>query len=225
MSSSLVCKLVKNDLTINKIPIFLWLFASVIGLLIAFFIPGLVAANIGFSLLMSALVGGFMHMMIHTVLYDNLKGTQVFIMSLPISFRQYILAKLIVNKLVFSSLWILLSSGCMYVTFSGEILPMGCLPMMSMVLLAILPVYSLILSVCITTKSIGYITACALTASIITPSYLWLIVDLESVGSFIWGNQAVWNNTVYGVMFAQVLLSIIIPVLTVMVQFKKKDSI
>ncbi|NQY34530.1 MAG: hypothetical protein HRT37_06105 [Alteromonadaceae bacterium] len=225
MTHSIVYKLVSKDLKINQTAILLWLLAAVFGILIAFFIPGLVAANIGFSLLMSAIAGGGIHIMMHTVLFDSVKGTQIFIMSLPLSFRQYIVAKLIVNKLVFYVMWTLLCAACLYVTFSRGVLPMGSLPMMSMVLLAILPVYSLILSVCIITKSVGYTAVTAVTLSVATPAYLWTVVYFESVGSYVWGSQAVWNNTVYSVMIAQVLLSIIIPLLTVMAQFRKQDFI
>ncbi len=94
MTNSIVYKLIKNDLKINRTPILLWSFAAIAGIVIAYFIPGLLAANIGFSLLASAIIGVGIHMMVHTVLFDNLKGTHIFIMSLPIDFKQYTLAKL-----------------------------------------------------------------------------------------------------------------------------------
>ncbi|MCP5063742.1 MAG: hypothetical protein GY936_14940 [Ignavibacteriae bacterium] len=225
MTNSILYKLVSKDFEINQTAILLWLCAGLVGILIAFFIPGLVAANIAFTLMMSALIGCGIHMIMHTILNDSIKGTQIFIMSLPLSFKEYILAKLIVNKLVFYVMWALLSVSSLYVTFSHGILPMGCLPMMSMILLAILPFYSLILSMSIIKQSIGYIVVTAMITSFATSAYLWLVVDLESVGTFVWGNQAVWNNTVYSIMIAQVILTIIFPLVTMISQFRKKDFI
>jgi hypothetical protein len=164
-------------------------------------------------------------MMAHTVLFDNIKGTHIFIMSLPINFKQYITAKLSVNLLLFYGMWLLLSATSIYVTFSQGILPMGSLPMMCMVLLAILPVYSLILSICIITQSIGYIVVSVVTLSLATTIYLWKIVYLDSVGAYVWGNQAVWNSTVFSILIAQLLITIIIPALTIIFQFRKKDII
>src|SRR5690606_33219556 len=97
--------------------------------------------------------------------------------------------------------------------------------MLWMVLLSIIPVYSLILSVCILTQSIGYTVVTIVIFSFATSAYLWGVVSVDSVGAYVWGNQAVWNSTVYSVMISQVLISIIIPVVTVIVQFRKKDFI
>ncbi len=94
-------------------------------------------------------------------------------------------------------MWALFSAAGIYVTFSRSILPMGSLPMMVMVLLSILPVYSLMLSMCIITQSIGYTVVTALSLSIATSAYLWKIVYLDSVGAYVWGNQAVWNLALF----------------------------
>lgn len=225
MTDSMIYKLIQKDLKINQLPILLWSFAAVVGILIAFFIPGLVAANIGFSLLASSIIGMGIHMVTHTVLFDQIKGTHIFIMSLPLTFKQYTVSKLLVNILVFYVLWALLSAACLYVTFSRGIFPIGSLPMMSMVLLSILPAYSLILLVCILTQSIGYTVFTAVSCSFATPAYLWAVVYMDSVGAYVWGNYAVWNTTVYSIIIAQVLIAIIVPVITVMAQFRKKDFI
>jgi len=203
----------------------MWMLAAIVGILVAYLIPGLVAANIGFSLIVSALIGVGIQMISHTVLLANVKGTQIFILSLPINFKQYSIAKFSVNILVFLGMWILLSAAAIYVTFSQSIFPIGSLPMILLVLLSILPVYSMILSICVITQSIGYTAATTLTASLATTVYLWKIVYLESVGNYVWGNQAVWNNTIYSVMILQIMLTIIIPVLTILFQFKKRDII
>ncbi len=81
MSQSIVYKLICKDLRINKTALLMWFLVAVIGILITFFIPGLVAANIAFTLVLSAISGVGIHMMAHTVLHDSLKGTQVFINS------------------------------------------------------------------------------------------------------------------------------------------------
>lgn len=210
---------------INRKPILMWLLAAIVGILIAYTMPGLVAANIGFSLTVSAIVGAGIQMISHTVLLANVKGTQIFILSLPINFKQYSSAKFLVNILVFLGMWLLFSVAVIYVNFSQSIFPVGSLPMIVLVLFSILPVYSLILSICVITQSIGYTAATAVTASLATSVYLWKIVYLESVGNYVWGNQAAWNNTVFSVMIFQIMLTIIIPVLTVLFQFKKKDII
>ncbi len=225
MSQSIVYKLIINDLKINRKPILLWSLAAVVGIVAAYLIPGLVAANIGFSLLAGSLLGVGIHMLAHSVLFDNVKGTHIFIMSLPINFKQYTVAKLSVNLLVFYSMWALLSAACIYVIFSRGIFPAGSLPMMLMVLLSILPVYSLMLSISILTQSIGYTVVTVVSLSFATSAYLWKIVYLDSVGAYVWGNQAVWNSTVFSIMIIQLLTAIIIPVLTVIVQFRKKDVI
>ncbi|MGL1955730.1 MAG: hypothetical protein OCD00_00225 [Colwellia sp.] len=225
MSHSIVYKLIGKDLKINSTAILLWLLVAVVGIIIAVLIPNLVGANIGFSLLVSAIIGVGIHMMSHTVIFDKLKGTQVFIMSLPLTFKQHTIAKLLVNLLVFYVVWALLCVACLYFTFSQGIFPIGSLPMLSMVLLSILPVYSIVLSVCIVTQSVGYTVVTLVPLTFATPAYLWALVSLDSVGAYVWGNEAIWNSTVCSVMIIQVLLSIVFPLLTVVLQFRKKDHI
>lgn len=225
MMNTMVYKLINNDLKINRNQILLWFLAAVVGIVIAYFIPGLAAANIGFSLLASAIIGSGIQLLTQTVLLDNVKGTQIFIMSLPINFKQYTVAKLSVNILVFLGMWLLLSTAAIYVTFTQSIFPMGSLPMMLLVLLSILPAYFTILSVCILTQSIGYTVVATISLSVITSAYLWKIVYLDSIGEYVWGNHAVWNSTVFTIMFTQILIAIIIPVLTFISQFRKKDII
>jgi len=225
MTNSIICKLISNDFKINKVAILMWLVAAVIGILIAFFIPGLLAANIGFSLILSSVLGLGIHMMMHTVIFDKVKGTQIFIMSLPVTFRQHTTAKLLVNLVAFYIMWALLAFACLYIPFSQSLFPMGNLPMMAMVLFSILPAYSLMLSVCISSQSVGYTVIATISSVIGTSAYLWAVVYTEPIGNFVWGNEAVWNNTVYGIVIAQILLGIIIPLLTVLMKFKKKDFI
>lgn len=225
MTKSIIYRLIINDLKINRSTILLWFVTAAVGILAAYMIPGLVAANFGFSLLASAIIGVGIHMLAHTVLLDNVRGTDIFIMSLPINFKQYTTAKLSVNMLIFYVMWTLLSAACLYVTFSRGIFPIGSLPIMVMVLLAILPVYSLILSICLITKSIGYTVITVLASSVTTSAYLWMIVYTDSVGDYVWGNTAVWNSTVFIVLISQLVIAIIIPLLTIIFQFKKKDVI
>ncbi|MCA9735867.1 ABC-2 transporter permease [candidate division KSB1 bacterium] len=225
MTHSIVYKLIRNDLKINRKPIVLWLIAAALGIVITYSIPGLVAANIGFSLLASAIIGLGIHMLSHTVLYDSLKGTHIFILSLPVNFKQYTLAKLSVNMLVFYGMWLLFSVACLYVTFSHDIFPMGSLPMMLIVLLSILPFYSIILSICIITQSIGYTVVSTVSLSFATSAYLWKIVYLDSIGDYVWGNQPAWNSTVFSIIIAQLVITIVFHVFTYIIQSKKKDII
>lgn len=225
MTHPIIYKLIRNDLKINQRPILLWLIAAAVGIMITYWVPGLVAANIGFSLLASAIIGLGIHMITHTVLYDNLKGTHIFIMSLPINFKQYTIAKLSVNILIFYGMWLLLAIACLFVTFSHNIFPMGSLPMMLIVLLSILPFYSAVLSICIITQSIGYTVVTTVSLSFATSAYLWKIVYLAPIGDYVWGNQPVWNITVFSIIVAQVLITIIIHVLTFIIQSGKKDII
>jgi hypothetical protein len=92
--------------------------------------------NLGFTLLVTPTGTLGIALLMQTNVFEKVKSTQPFIMSLPVTVREFTLAKLLVNVPVFGALWLVTTATAFAYAFGLELLPRGAIPMMTMVLSA-----------------------------------------------------------------------------------------
>jgi hypothetical protein len=180
---------------------------------------------VGFILFVSAMAAAGIHASYQTVIEEKIKLNLPFIMSLPVTVKEYTIAKLIANLLMFGSVWLTLSAASFIVFVGDDGMPDGTMPFMTITLVAIFLAYTVMLMTFVVTGSQGYAIFAMVFANIGTQAYLWLVADLYPIRSFIGGNVAVWNTTAVSVLLAEVVTIIALLVLTVVVQFRKKDFV
>jgi hypothetical protein len=160
-----------------------------------------------------------------TVVEEKTKLNLPFIMSLPVTLRQYTVAKLAANLLIFGSVWLTLSVASFVIFIGDDGMPVGTMPFMSIILVAIFMAYTLMLVTAIVSGSQGYTIFATVVGNIGLQAYLWLIGDLYPIRAFIGGNEAVWNTTTVSILLGQVVVTVALLVMTVVVQFRKKDFV
>lgn len=205
--------------------ILLYWVGGIVGVLVAIFISGLLGANLGFSILMTAVAGCGVHCLMKTVIDEKVKLTQPFIMSLPITITEFSTAKLALNLIVFSTIWLPACTVCFVMGFGEDRLPPGSIPVMSFVLVGIFLAYTTALCVCVVTQTYGYAILAIIIGNFITVFYLWGIVYWEPIGTYVWGTEVVWNSTAISIIAAQVLAIISLLPTTVFIQSRKTDFI
>jgi hypothetical protein len=225
MSQSIVRQLVMKDLLIMRTYVLLYWIGGFFSIAFVVFISSEIAAVVGFILFVAAMAGAGIHAMFQTVVEERIRLNLPFVMSLPVTVKEYTVAKLIANLLIFVSVWITLSAASFAVFIGDDGMPDGTMPFMSIILVAILMAYTLMLSTAIISASQGYTIVATVVGNIGLQAYLWLVADLYPIRSFIGGTTAVWNTTVVTILFAQLFAVVALLVLTVLVQFRKKDFI
>ena len=225
MSQSMVGQLVLKDLQIMRTYILLYWLGGFASIALVVFIGGEAIGVIGFILFVSAMAGAGIHSFYQTVVEEKIKLNLPFIMSLPVTVKEYTVAKLIANLLMFGSVWLTLSAASLVVFIGDDGMPDGTLPFMSIILVGIFMAYTLMLSTAIVTASQGYAIFAMVFGNIGLQAYLWLVADLYPIRAFIGGANAVWNTTAVSILIAQVVAIVALLVLTVFVQFRKKDFI
>ena len=218
MKTSIVKQLVIKDLQLMKpYAIGYWL-GGVLAVLIAIF-SGDVGGIVAMILFVAALFGAGVHSAM-LIVEERREQTLAFVMSLPITVREYTSAKLISNLLLIGAIWLTLSAAS-YVIFIGETMPNGTVPFMTIVLISIFVAYIVVLATTLIFETITPTIVAMVAANLVTQALLWWIVDLHGIRSTIGGQVPVWNATVLTVMLVQAATVIGLLAATYLLQARK----
>ncbi len=218
MRTSIVKQLVVKDLQIMKLyAIFYWI-GGILAIVIAV-LGGDASGIVATILFVAALFGAGVHSAM-LIVEERREQTLAFVMSLPISVREYTSAKLISNLLLVGAIWVTLSAAS-YLIFIGETMPNGTIPFMTIVLVAIFVACIVILATTLIFETITPTIVAMVAANLLTQALLWWISDLHGIRSTIGGQVPVWNNTVLTVLTLQVATVVGLVGVTYYLQSKK----
>ena len=166
-----------------------------------------------------------MVILLRTIVIEKVKSTQSFIMSLPVTVKEFTVAKLLANLPIFTAFWLLAGGVSFYFVFGLGVLPYGTLPFITMIFLGIFVAYICILSTSLLFQSQGLTICAILFFEIGTSGYLWTIVYLDPIHNHVYDQVSVWNSTAITVVTTQVLVAVCILFVTLYIQNKKRDFI
>lgn len=229
MTHSIIPQLVKKDLMIWRKMIFVFCLMSVLaiaGLSLAFGrIPNFVLMNIGFTILIIPVAACGIALLIQTNVFEKEKSTQVFIMSLPITVKEFTLAKLLVNLPVFGALWMVTAGVGFYFAFGLGLLPWGAVPFITMIFIGIFAAYCCILSISLLVQSLGATIFAIMFFEAGTSAALWVIAFLDPISKHVYGPTIVWNSTALTIVAVQALIAVLAIAGTIFIQNKKHDFV
>lgn len=229
MSGSIVPQLVRKDLRlISRILLIFGLFsAGCIGILNLLWgrVPAVVMSNLGFILLIGPAATCGIVVLMKTNVAEKEKSTQAFIMSLPVTVKEFTRAKLWVNLPIFVLFWASISAAGFHFAFGRGRLPLGAAPFFTMVFLGGFVAYACILSVSLLSQSLSVTVLSIAIFEIGTSAYLWAVAFLPPIAQNILGPQAVWNPAAIAVVAAQALVAVAAITGTLWIQTLKRDFI
>ncbi|MFZ6770087.1 hypothetical protein ACO0LM_23800 [Undibacterium sp. Di26W] len=227
MNSSIVPQLVRKDFQIMSRTIFVFALVSLaaIGILPLLHgrIPNWVLVNIGFMMLLGPAATCGIVLIMKTNVFEKEKSTQPFIMSLPVSVKEFTLAKLLINLPVFGIFWLVVSAVAFYFAFGLKLFPPGAVPFVTMVFLGVFVAYTCILSVSLLFQSLAITVLSIMTFELGTSAYLWTIAFLDPIGPYVYGSAMVWNSTAIAIVVTQVIIAISVILATLHIQSTKRD--
>lgn len=229
MTQSIIPQLVKKDLLLWRKMILIFCTVSILAIaglsLIYGHIPDFVFMNIGFTILIIPTAACGMALLIQSNVHEKVKSTQIFIMSLPVTVKEFTLAKLLFNLPVFGAMWIVTTSVGFYFAFGLDLLPLGAVPFITMIFLGAFAAYCGILSVSLVGQSIGKTIFAIMFFEAGTSAYLWVIAYLEPISAHVYGPNIVWNSTALTIVGLQVLAIVSMVAGTILIQNQKSDFI
>ncbi len=222
MTQSMLRHLVRKDWYLNR---------NMIGICLALGAAALVAVGFGGKgafysgsvLLIAVVMGLGIYLAIATVIYERKEQTLPFVMSLPISPREYTTAKIVANVSIFLVPWAALSAGAVTMIIGRENLPDGLLPFTLLMFAELFASYCLILAVALVSESEAWTIVTMIGCNLLFNYFLYFVSHIEAIAEHMAGPSAVWNAPVFQLLVALVATTGLVLASTFYLQSRKTD--
>lgn len=225
MKGRVILRLILKDWRLNRAAIILSIIGGVVALGVLL-IGGQTPVVLGAVFFFIAMIFCACILPLSNIVNDRKKQTLAFMMSLPVSPAQYGTAKLASTLGMFLIPWVTLIAAALYMILGRHVLPDGTIPMA--MILAALPFvgFCLMTGTALVAESEGWATAAV---AVVNSSY-WLAWYLlaSQVPSLTrnWSSPvAVWNGAAVDILGAEFAVIVMVLVLTMLLQSRKRDFV
>ena len=223
MNIAMVCRLIWKDWYLNRAGILASLVGGVATLaLVAVMHVSQIALLLGIIVLVTILIGMGAMVMISAA-SERRQLTLPFVMSLPISYWDYTISKIVGGMLIFLALWIPLVAAVVATILLTSGMPHGVIPFLLIMAVEILMSTCLITAVAVTTESHGWTVAVAQVGAISLNGIGWSIVRLPEIGGRMRSATVRWSGTATALLMAEIAFTMLMLGITFLVQGHKRD--
>ena len=222
MNLTMVKHLILKDWYFVRGPILGYLAAAAVGV-------GLVAVGseqaflAGSILLITILIAVGMHLPLATIVEERKAQTLPFVLSLPVSPREYIAAKILANLLIVLVPWLAIAGGSLAVAAARTGVQGGVIPFWVVVLTELLAASCLFITVAIATESLAWTVAVTVVSNLFFQAFLYTVSHIPSVAAEIKGPKAVWNRALICILLVEVAIIALLIAAAFYFPSRKKD--
>ncbi|HKF46712.1 MAG TPA: ABC-2 transporter permease [Terracidiphilus sp.] len=173
-------------------------------------------------LLCMVIVGVGAQLAFVTTINERKEQTLAFVMSLPVSWREYTAAKILANLIIFLIPWLPLTAGALGLL----LLPgatHGLVPFTAIMALEMLITTSIIVTAGIITESQAWTTAGIFLSSLGINLGGYIFAHLPGISNYMWGTRVYWSPTALIVLICELLTVPLLLGATFFVQSRKTD--
>jgi len=149
--------------------------------------------------------------------------TLAFVMSLPISYREYTASKILGNLLIFLVPWLLLVVGSFAVVLSSRTQPHGLLPYVAIMAVEILVSTCFVAATALVTESQALTIAAILLGNLALNGVGYWVAHLPAIATGMDGALVAWTPTAYGLLLGEFGLIVLMLGTTFFLQSRKRD--
>lgn len=173
-------------------------------------------------ILCMVIVGAGAQLAMVTTINERKEQTLAFVMSLPVSWREYTAAKILANLIIFLIPWVPLTAGAIGIL----LLPgatHGLVPFTAIMALEMLITTSLIVAAGIVTESQAWTTAGIFVSSLGINLLGYLFAHLPGISHYMWGSRVYISPTVCIILACELLTVPLLLGATFLIQSRKTD--
>ncbi len=222
MNMSMVKRLILKDWYLQRLPILLALLGGVAALAILLF-GGKAGFMMGLILLITVLVTTSAMLTINLTVLERKQQTLPFVMSLPISYREYTAAKLLGILGIFLIPWSLFMAASVAILLLSPTHSQGLIPFVAIMGTEILVSTCLITAVGLITESQGWAIAAMMVGNVALNGVGYLVAHLDGVSRYMFGPVVRWTPMSSGLLIAEYAMIALMLGGTFLVQSRKKD--
>ena len=224
MNMQLIAHLVKKDWDLNQGPMIAYLVLGVIALWLTI-TDFQYSFAIGSIMLIGVVVTIGIHMVIATVTNDRKNQTLTFMMSLPISYREYTVAKMVANIGVAAGTWIFLYGILTALIFFLEPIPDGMHPFATLTMLYLLMIFFILLTTSMLFESEAVTIVVMTVMNISISLFMMWMGNNEQIGHLIEGPVAQWTPDAVNTLIGLIAVMVISTAVTFVLQSRKRNFI
>jgi ABC-2 type transport system permease protein len=224
MNYTMVRRLILKDWYLHRFGIL----ASIVGGILCFGIivlGGTAGFILGQILLVTLLIAIGAHLAVSTIVYERKEQTLPFVMSLPISYREYTTSKILGNLLIFLVPWLALVLGSCAIIMLVPKMPHGFLPYVVIMSVEILLSTCLVASVAVVTESQGWSIGAIIVGNLGFNGFGYLFAHIGGIARGMGSATIQWSTAASTVLLSEFCLIALMLGFTFFLQSRKKDFI
>jgi ABC-2 type transport system permease protein len=222
MNYSMVNRLILKDWYLNRWAILGSIAAGVLSLAVTVS-GGKAAFILGVIALVTVLIAIGAHLATSTTVTERKEQTLTFVMSLPISYREYTAAKILANLIIFLVPWLTLVIGGFAIILFVPGVPRGLLPFVAIMSTEILVSTCLVVSVALISESQGWTIAAIMVGNLALNGFGYYVAHLPAIAHGIESSTVQWSIEATGLLLAEFAVIALLLCLTFVFQAQKKD--
>ena len=179
---------------------------------------GGVAFNVGAIAWITAVIAGGVMLAIYGVANERKEQSLQFLLALPVSIPQYVLAKTFGLVLSFALPWLAATLSAVLLVQASPAVPDGMLPFVVVLSGYLLANFAIVLCAALHARSEGAMTAAIILTNMSVSVFMFVVGALPGIRNHLDAAAPVWNGTVFNVLLVEALvlvLAIALPQLTV----------
>lgn len=181
-----------------------------------------VAFLLGLILLVMVIVFIGAHLVVSTIVNERKEQTLPFVMTLPISYREYTASKIWGNLLIFLVPWLTMVAGGLFLLLYDS-KTYGLVPYFIIMSVEILMGTCLILATALITESQGWTVGAIMVGNVAVNGLGYLVAHVAGIARGMWGSSIQWSAAATGLLLAEFATIVLLLGITFWVQSRKKD--
>ena len=179
----------------------------------------------GSILLITVLIGLGIHVAMATIVQERTDQTLPFVMSLPLSPREYTTAKILANLLIFLVPWLALSLGTFAVIAGRAGVPDGLIPFAALLLVEIFAGYCLLLAVALVSESQGWAIGAIIFGNLFFQAFMYYVSHHPAIAAAMKGDGIHWSQPAVTLLLGEFAVIVLLLGLTFFFQARKTDFV
>jgi ABC-2 type transport system permease protein len=222
MSYAMVRRLIYKDWYFNRGAIAAYV-AVGLAALATIGLGGTGAFYAGSVLLITVVISIGIQLTMVTVVHERSYQTLPFVMTLPVSIREYTLAKLAANLSIFAAAWLLLLVTAVALIAGRGALPDGLIPFAVVILVQLFTGYVLTLVTAILSESLGWTIAAIIVNNLLVQGVMFWVSNVPAIARDIPTSAIAWHQPIPALLAGDALFVVLAVVATFYLQARKKD--
>jgi ABC-type transport system involved in multi-copper enzyme maturation permease subunit len=219
--SKLTRKLIAKELHVNRWFIVASAIASVLAICAAPFSE--TAFNVAALTWLTIIIALGVMMAIYGIMNERKEHSLEFVLSLPLSGREYVLAKLLGLMLSYAISWLVSSGAAVVLVLATPGVPDGLLPYVVLLCVFLLTNFTVVLAGTLHARSEAWVSVVIIVTNMAVSVFMFTVGALPGLKQHMQGQTAVWNDTFFNVLLCEIIVFVIAFTLPLATTARRRD--